>query len=417
MARIAKIKTVLVDDDVLSLIPECPGVTFRTFHSLVESRRSPRVGEPALVQFSSGTTGEPKGVHLSSGAILANCRGVAEAVGADSGDCIVSWLPWSHDMGLIGTLLSGLVAASHTSHGRMVFMSPMHFLARPGRWLSAIGEFRGTISAAPAFGLRLAASSGISRGVDLTSLRCIIVGGEPIRGVLLRKFEREFAEAGLRDTALCPAYGLAEASLAVTISSPGTGWRSTVLARHSVPGIDGDSSDSSEQVELVHLGRPVADMEVAIADDGHVLIRGSSMFSGYLGDGGHEGWFDTHDLGVVRHDELLIAGRSDDLLTVAGRQVLAQAIEEVAFAALRVECLAVAFVDDEGRVALALEWPERLVAQRPDCRELLATLRGPVLERTGVMLARVQMAPRGSIPRTASGKPRRLLAAWALRDM
>ena len=211
------------------LVPSLEGVT--TAEALVESPAAAPLGRQvnarsedlALLQYTSGSTGHPKGVMLSHSNLLANVRAIGEALGLRSDDIGVSWLPLYHDMGLIGAWLMPLYFGLP-----MVVLSPLAFLSRPARWLRAFHRYRGTVSAAPNFAYELAAakvSDEDMRNLDLSSWRAALNGAEPVLPATLDRFADRFAGCGFRRDALLPVYGLAEASLAVTIPPLGRGPR------------------------------------------------------------------------------------------------------------------------------------------------------------------------------------------------
>ena len=181
-----------------------------------EQQQSPQT---ALIQYTSGSTGDPKGVVLSHANLLANLRAMAERLQADSTDIFVSWLPLYHDMGLIGAWLGALYFGF-----RLVIMSPLTFLTRPQEWLWAIHRHRGTLSAAPNFAFELASRKIDDReieGLDLSSLRMLMNGAEPVLPGTLGKFTERFQKHGLRREALVAVYGMAENSVGLAIPSPG----------------------------------------------------------------------------------------------------------------------------------------------------------------------------------------------------
>ena len=172
----------------------------------------PSSGGFELVQFSSGSTDRPKAVCLTDAALGANVRAVMETVRPEPGDNTVSWLPLSHDMGLIGMLLTSTASASPEWVGPIdiVLLEPAQFLRNPSVWLNALSEWRGTFTASPDFGYRLCVERGKTDHIELGPLRCAIVGGEPVRASTLTEFADRYGRDGFRSTALCPAYGLAE---------------------------------------------------------------------------------------------------------------------------------------------------------------------------------------------------------------
>ena len=247
----------------------------------------------ALIQYTSGSTGDPKGVVLSHANLLANIRGIGRAVAASSSDIFVSWLPLYHDMGLIGAWLGCLY------YGAPLYaMSPLAFLARPQSWLWAIHRFRGTISAAPNFAFELCLSKineSDIKGLDLSSLRLVGNGAEPVSVDTLRRFIDRFAAYGFRSGAMAPVYGLAENAVAVTLPPPG---RPPIIDRVNRAALntrgiaEPAKPEDSNAMELVACGQPIPDHEIRIVDDmgrelgerreGRLEFRGPSATSGYF---------------------------------------------------------------------------------------------------------------------------------------
>jgi acyl-CoA synthetase (AMP-forming)/AMP-acid ligase II len=227
----------------------------------------------ALVQYTSGSTGDPKGVVLTHGNLLANVRAIGEAMRIVPDDVAVSWLPLYHDMGLIGTWLGSLY------HGcRLVAMSPTRFLASPRAWLSAIHRHRGTLTAAPAFGYEICATriaDADLEGLDLSSWRVALNGSEPVSPRGLELFAQRFARYGFRPEAMTPVYGLAENALALTFPPLGRGPRVDRVQRapferdgRALPAPDGGSGDDGGEpagaLSFVSCGRPLPGNEVRV---------------------------------------------------------------------------------------------------------------------------------------------------------
>jgi len=298
--------------------------------------RAPSIRPPeslALVQFSSGTTRAPKGVELSHAAVLANlalCRD-ADARGVDA--VHVSWLPLYHDMGLVGSLLASLL----TGH-ELVLMDPACFVLKPVSWLEALSRHGATSTAAPNFALAIACeripdAQLRRRNLDLSRLRSLFNGAEPVRPLTVRRFENRLREHGLRPGTVRPVYGLAEATLIVTAPDEGE----TLRTRE----IDG--------LEVVSVGRALGGTEIRIVPAGaspskplppgrvgEILLRGMSLSSGYHRDeeatraAFTEGWLRTGDLGLLDEEgHLHVTGRLKDLLFVAGRNYYAHEIGDV----------------------------------------------------------------------------------------
>jgi acyl-CoA synthetase (AMP-forming)/AMP-acid ligase II len=378
----------------------------------------------ALVQFSSGSTVDPKPVALSHANLVSQVDSLMVLVRPTSSDVLVSWLPLYHDMGLIGCLL-GAVGYP----GPLVLIPPEHFLARPSLWLRAVGRHRGTISAAPHFAYAYAADrvrDADLAGLSLSSWRIALDGAEPVTAGALQRFAERFAPHGFDPGALMPVYGLSEASLAVTFTPPGR----PLLAEALDPARLAAGQVTPGRREVVSVGRPVPGVEVEIRDEngaplperrlGRIHVHGPSVMQGYLGDEGataralQGGWLDTGDLGFHAEGELYVHGRAKDLVIVRGANHAPEEFEGAlaGLAGLRPGCaVALGFVpeDRDGEELLVLA--ERARGGRRD-EALEGAIRVAVRSRTGVTPHTVRLLDPGTLPRTSSGKMRR---AEALR--
>ena len=374
-----------------------------------------RPDELALIQFSSGTTVDPKPVALTHRNVLANVAAIDGFIPEEGAlrQRGVSWLPLYHDMGLIGCLL---LAVYHP--GPLALLPPELFLARPALWLRAISRTRATLTVAPNFAFGLCARrirDGELEGVDLSSLRLVLNGAEPIAPAALRRFCDRFAKLGFDERALMPVYGLSEASLAVTFSPPRRGPRTVRPATAKGPR------------ELVCLGVPLPGVEVCVRDErgdevpdgsaGRIHVRGPSVMAGYFGNPAatasamQDGWLDTGDLGFVHEGELVVSGRAKDVIILRGKNHAPQEFEEAldGLAGVRAGCAAAVGFTPEGgdgeELALLVEQDGPL---DPDA------VRSRVVERTGIRPHTVRLLAPGTLPRTSSGKLRR---AEALRQL
>jgi 1-acyl-sn-glycerol-3-phosphate acyltransferase len=395
----------------------------------------PEVGadDLALIQYTSGSTGDPKGVVLTHRQLLANVRAMAEAAQVTTDDVVVSWLPLYHDMGLIGVWHTPLVIGMP-----LVVMSPLAFLARPARWLEAISTYRGTISAAANFAFQLCtervADSEVAR-LDLSSWRLAFNGSEPVGQAVLEGFVRRFAPAGFRREAMCPAYGLAEAGVGIAFSPPGRGPRvelvsRTLLARSGR--IVAVLPDDPAAMPVVGCGYPLPGYEIRIAGpggfalgeraEGRVECRGPSLTEGYFGNESataalwQHGWLDTGDLGYLADGELFLTGRAKDLIIRGGRNLHPEDVEAALRGVDGVEGGVAAFA-----VADPREGTERLAVvaetsvKAPDVRAALEReIRRRVTEVAGVPPDEIVLVPAGSVRRTPSGKVRRAATREAL---
>src|SRR6266550_4495494 len=298
----------------------------------------------ALLQYTSGTTSLPKGVVLSHDNLLASIQAMGQAVSVAPDDIFVSWLPLYHDMGLIGAWLGSLYFGMP-----LILMPPTSFLARPVRWLRAIDDHRGTISAAPNFGFELCLQridDGELGGLDLGSWRSAFNGAEPVSPGTLRRFAERFGPHGFRPETMKPVYGLAEASLGLTFPPPGREPVVDRIAREpfEVSGVARPAADGEDALEIVGCGRPLPGFDIRVVDatgkpraerqEGRIEFRGPSATSGYLRNPAataelvHGEWLDSGDLGYRGDDELFVTGRAKDLIIRAGRNIHPQGIEE-----------------------------------------------------------------------------------------
>ena len=349
----------------------------------------------ALIQFSSGTTVDPKPVALTHGQVLANIAAIQTIIPGDDAQAGVSWLPLYHDMGLIGCLLLAVARP-----GPLTLISPELFLAKPALWLRAISKTRATISVAPNFAYGLCVRrirDDELEGVDLSCWRFALNGAEPVAPSVLRRFAGRFAPHGFSERALMPVYGLSEASLAVTFTPAGRGPRTR-------PGVR----------EIASVGAPLPGVDVEVRD-GRIFVRGPSVMREYFGNPEatqkalRDGWLDTGDLGFVEGGELFVTGRAKDVIILRGQNHAPQEFEDAldGLDGVRPGCAAAVALPTEGGEELAL-----LVEQSGPLTEDQVSAR--VVEHTGVRPQAVHLLTPGTLPRTSSGKLRR---AEALRQL
>jgi acyl-CoA synthetase (AMP-forming)/AMP-acid ligase II len=378
-------------------------------------------GALGLVQFSSGSTVDPKPVALTHAALQAQVDCLKSLVEPTRADVLVSWLPLYHDMGLLGGLLGAM-----SYPGPLVLIPPEHFLARPALWLRAVARHRGTISPAPSFAYAYCAdrvADADLAGLDLRSWRLALDGAEPVSGGALRRFAARFAPHGFDPRSLIPVYGLSEAALAVTFAARGAPLegRRIDAARLARDGevVDGDR-------EVVPVGTPVPGVEVEVRDDrgrplgedrlGRIWASGPALFQGYLGDPAGtaralvDGWLDTGDLGFWSGGQLHVHGRAKDLVIVRGSNHAPEEFEEAlaGLAGLRPGG-AVALgrpAGDGGEGLLLLAERARRGAADGD-GPLQAEIRRRLLARTGISPDEIRLLAPGTLPRTSSGKLRR----------
>ncbi|WP_137886379.1 AMP-binding protein [Pseudomonas sp. 2FE] len=381
----------------------------------------------AFLQYTSGSTGQPKGVMVSHANLLANLRAMGKAVRIDSEDVFVSWLPMYHDMGLIGAWLGSLYYAYP-----LVLMSPLAFLARPARWLWAIDRYRGTLSAAPNFAYELCLSKladGDLEGLDLSRWRLAFNGAEPVSPDTLQRFAERFARYGLAPAALAPVYGLAEATLGVAFPPLGRGPLIDRVQREpfqvsgkALPAEPG----AANALRFVASGRPLPGHQLRIVDgsgvelpercEGHLHFKGPSTTRGYFHNPEetrrvlHGDWMDSLDLAYIAGDEVYLTGRAKDLIIRAGRNIYPYDVEAAVgnLPGLRRGCVAVFGCRDPAtgteRLVVLAESYEQDVAARQRVQQEINRI---VVDLTGVPPDDIVLAPPHSVLKTSSGKIRR----------
>ena len=394
-----------------------------------------KANDIALLQYTSGSTGNPKGVVLTHANLLANIRAVGEAVELGPQDVCVTWLPLYHDMGLIGAWLTLLHFGA-----TVAVMSPLAFLTRPERWLKAFDRHRGTIAAAPNFAYELCVRKIQEKdlqGLDLSSWRAALNGAEPVNPETLERFSQRFAACGFRREALLPVYGLAEASLAVTVPPLNRGplvdrvQRDIFAAEgRAVPARDDDAT----AISFVSSGGPVPRHEVRIVDaggaevsdrtEGFLWFRGPSATSGYykneeatatlfpqqLASDDEFPWVNSGDRAYRAEGEIYVTGRVKDIIIKGGRNLYPHEIEELAARAegIRKGCIVAFGLKDEAsgteKLVVVAESREREASRRA---VIAAAVTEQVSRGLGLPPDRVELIPPGSIPKTSSGKLRR----------
>ncbi len=394
----------------------------------------------ALLQYTSGSTGDPKGVVLTHANLMANIRAVGEAVEMGPQDLGVSWLPLYHDMGLIGAWLTLMYYGIP-----LVVMSPIAFLMRPERWLWAIHKNRGTLSTAPNFAYELCVRKIAEKdieGLDLSSWRMAMNGAEPVNPGTLERFATRFAKYGFRREALLPVYGLAEASLGVTVPPLGRGPVVDRIEREAfasegraVPVATAAKSDDHNCIAFVSAGKAVPRHEIRVVNDagvelperqeGFLWFRGPSATTGYyqnkaatealLPNGpargaGEFAWVNSGDRAYIADAELYVTGRVKDIIIKGGRNLYPHEVEELAgrVEGIRKGCIVAFGVKNQAsgteKMIVVAESREADATRRA---AMAAKVTEEVSRGLGLPPDRVELIPLGSIPKTSSGKLRR----------
>lgn len=436
----ADVDLVVVDPDLAPFVEPKPGdPPFRSLEDLLPGPgrpgasqwRRPQVSpeDLAVLQFTSGSTSDPKGVELEHRTIGANLDALATAASLDlERDVLVSWLPLYHDMGLVGLLTTPM-----TTGADLVLGAPQDFLAAPGRWMEWISEFRGTATAGPNFSWVLAGRA-LKKGpqLDLSSLRIALNGAEPVDPASVGAFVDVAAQHGMRPGAVFPAFGMAEVAIAGTFPEPLAGLRTDsvdgrVLETEGYAAPVDPSADGARQLAL--LGRAVPGLEIRVVDpvtrsvrrdreSGELEIRGTSVTSGYYGrpdataDTIVDGWLRTGDLAYLLDGELVVCGRLKDLIIVGGRNVFPEDVERAVADVDGVRAgNVIAFgVDRQGKEALVVVAEARTgTAGTSDHDGLRRLVADRVRTSVGLPAKDVVLVAPGSLPKTSSGKLQRSL--------
>jgi 1-acyl-sn-glycerol-3-phosphate acyltransferase len=398
--------------------------------------RARKASDIALLQYTSGSTGDPKGVVLTHANLLANMLAIGEVVELGPGDVGVSWLPLYHDMGLIGAWLTLLLFGVP-----LAVMSPLAFLTRPERWLKAFQKYGGTISAAPNFAYELCVRKIADKdieGLDLSNWRAALNGAEPVNPDTLDRFAERFAGHGFRREAQLPVYGLAEAALAVTIPPLNRGALIDRIERETFT-TEGRAvpvgTNDATSIAFVSSGKPIPRHEVRIVDasgnevsdrtEGFLWFRGASATSGYyqnaeateqllpMGPAASDGeyaWVNSGDRAYRADGEIYVTGRVKDIIIKGGRNLYPHEVEELAARAegIRKGCIVAFGQKDEAtgteKLIVVAESRERDASRRA---KIVAAVTDLVSQGLGLPPDRVEIIPPGSIPKTSSGKLRR----------
>jgi 1-acyl-sn-glycerol-3-phosphate acyltransferase len=381
----------------------------------------------AFLQYTSGSTGNPKGVMLTHANLLANIRVMTSTIGADDTDVVVSWLPLYHDMGLIGTWMCSMYNAI-----LFVLMSPIDFITRPERWLWAIHRYGGTVSAGPNFAYELCLKrldDEILEGLDLSSWRVACNGAEPVSPATLDRFCARFEQYGFRSETLMPVYGLAECSVGLAFPPMGRGYvvdrieREPFSSKGEAIPVGGDDENA---LQFVACGRPLRDHEIRVVDsagvelaerrEGRVQFRGPSATQGYFENPEatkkliHGKWLDSGDMGYMVSGEVYITGRKKDIIIRAGRNIYPSELEDAIgdVPGVRKGNVAVFGTTDHRTGTEKLVVLAESRESEPSAHEKIrADINGLANDLIGTPVDDIVLTPPQTVPKTSSGKIRR----------
>ena len=403
----------------------CEGISFEDFVALPDSNAGlpqPQSDDICYLQYSSGSTRFPHGVAVTHRALLNNLRGHGIGMKLVDNDRCVSWLPWYHDMGLVGCLLSPIANQVSTD-----YLRTEDFARRPLAWLDLITRNEGTtLSYSPTFGYdicarRISSQSAVAERFDLSRWRLAGNGADMIRPDVMQSFVNAFADAGFKANSFVPSYGLAEATLAVTLMPPGEGISVELVEEERLSGRPRDLSRPARYRAIVNCGKPVLDMEVEIRGEdnrprgdhmiGKVWCKGPSVMHSYYRDPEAtadclvDGWLDTGDMGYMAQGYLFIVGRAKDMIIINGKNHWPQDIEWA------VEQRPGFHQGDIAAFSVETENGEEVPAVLVHCRvsdpeervRLHDQIREKVRSITGMNCV-VELVPPRTLPRTSSGK-------------
>jgi acyl carrier protein len=391
-------------------------------------------GDIGFLQYTSGSTGNPKGVVLSHENLLVNVQCMGSAVSAGPADVFVSWLPLYHDMGLIGGCFATMFLGFP-----VVLMSPLAFLARPSAWMRAIHRHRGTISGGPNFSYELCLRRIDEKemdGIDLSSWRFAFNGAEPVSPDTLASFQEKFSKWKFQKHALSPVYGLAENTVGVSFTTPGEPWRVDLLDRERFTRtgealrVDPETvADKGKTIRIVGCGTVIRDHDLRVVDsaghelpdgqEGFLQLRGPSATSGYYRNPEEtkklfrDGWLNTGDRAYLREGMVYITGREKDIIIRGGRNISPYELEQAVgdLGGVRRGCVAVFGSEDPAtgteRVVVLAEMRDNDRSRHEDLKRMINAL---AVSLIGGPADDIVLAPPASVPKTSSGKIRRVAA-------
>ncbi len=390
----------------------------------------------AMIQFSSGSSGKPKGIILTHSNLMNNIKAVHLAMGTTPEDVNVSWLPLYHDMGLIGCVCGALFAGCH-----LVLMSPTMFMSSPLFWLRVMHQKSGTISVAPNFGYQLCVDRARELDVgkiDLSAWRCALVGSEMVTENTLAGFVEKFIPFGFRKETFMPVYGLAEATLAVCFTPPNTGpLIDQVNLRGLVTkGIAEPAGNGEGNISFVSVGKHIPGVEVKVVDQtgtevderiqGKLLVRSPSVMVGYFNDPMatrevlRDGWLDTGDLAYRVNDYIFVTGRSKDVIIKAGRNYNPEYIEQTVWSVPGIRkhsVVAFGVLSREKGTENIVVIAEARVHKKEEVGKLVLAIKQAVSRRVELTPDEVVIVQPQTIPKTTSGKVRRALCRRLYLDI
>lgn len=428
----ADIELMVVDEQLAPFLDTQPGdpkrCSFQDLHGGDASSWNEPPADPdrlAILQYTSGSTSDPKGVMLPEHTLLANLDALTSAgrLDQEGPDVFVSWLPLYHDMGLVGILSTAMAFGND-----LVLAAPQDFMASPSRWVQWLSDYRGTLTAAPNFAYVLAARAMARMdGLDLSHLRLAINGAEPVDANAVGRFTDAGKRHGLRPECMFPAFGMAEVGIAATFPQPLSGLRTDtvdqrVLETERYAAAVDPRADGAKT--FARLGWPVPGLELRVVDPetchvmaerevGELQLRGTSVTPGYYrrddatAERFVDSWLRTGDLAYIADGELIVCGRIKDMIIVAGRNVFPEDVENAVaqLGGIRAGNV-IAFGLERGRRAGLVVVAE---IKTDDVDDIRAQVARAVHDTVGLPAKDVVLVPAGTLPKTSSGKLQRSL--------